>query len=464
MLGETVGNYRVTAKLAEGGMGAVYRADHPLLGKSAAVKVLLPELSQNHEIVQRFFNEARAATAIRHPGIVEIFDFGYLASGMAYITMELLDGEPLSKLLVGRGRLTEQEALLYTRGLASALAAAHAQGIVHRDLKPDNIFIVRDPDMVGGLRPKILDFGIAKIAESQRVGGSSKTRTGAVLGTPTYMSPEQCRGTGDVDARSDLYSIGCILYEMLVGRPPFSSEGIGEVLGMHLYMPPTPPSELGVPISAAAEELIMKLLQKRPEDRLQSATDLARLLGQGSLPSIPSGPSSPTMSSSSGMRTPSPLLTPHGMLTPAPRNTGGALAASAPTTLSAAAGAGATSAGVEPPRRSRAGLFAVLGLAVAGAGIGAVVVLGGGGGKKADAPATGTGAAAAVVVDAGTPPAVVDAAAALVDAAPVVDAAELADAAEAPPDARKRNSNRGDKRNGSSSNGSGSGSSVDRGD
>ncbi|MBK9034080.1 MAG: serine/threonine protein kinase [Myxococcales bacterium] len=165
---------------------------------------------------------------------------------------------------MARGRLTEHEALVYTRGIASALSAAHALGIVHRDLKPDNIFLVRDPDMVGGLRPKILDFGIAKVAEAQRVGGSSKTRTGAVLGTPTYMSPEQCRGTGDIDHRSDLYSVGCILYEMLVGRPPFSSEGIGEVLGMHLYMAPVPPSETGVVVSAAAENLILSLCRRSP--------------------------------------------------------------------------------------------------------------------------------------------------------------------------------------------------------
>jgi serine/threonine protein kinase len=196
-----------------------------MLGKPAAVKVLLPELSNNREIVNRFFNEARAATSVRHPGIVEIFDFGYMPSGLAYIVMELLDGESLSRVLVARGRLSEQEALVYTRGIASALAPAHAQGIVHRDLKPDNIFLVRDPDMLGGLRPKILDFGIAKVTEAQRIGGVSKTRTGAVLGTPTYMSPEQCRGTGEIDARSDLYAVGCILYEMLVGRPPFALRG-----------------------------------------------------------------------------------------------------------------------------------------------------------------------------------------------------------------------------------------------
>ena len=465
VLGEVVGNYRVTAKLAEGGMGAVYRAEHPLLGKTAAVKVLLPELSQNHEIVNRFFNEARAATAIRHPGIVEIFDFGYLQSGMAYITMELLDGEPLSKVLVARGgRLTEQEALLYTRGIASALAAAHAQGIIHRDLKPDNIFLVRDPDMLGGWRPKILDFGIAKVTEAQRIGGVSKTRTGAVLGTPTYMSPEQCRGVGDIDARSDLYSVGCILYEMLVGRPPFNSEGIGELLAMHMYQPPVPPNEAGANISLAAESLILQLLQKQPNDRVQSAADLARLLGQGSVPAL-AGSMSATMAVP-GHPTPAPLLTPHGMLTPAPRNTAGGVAASAPTTLSAAVGAGTTSAGVtEPPRKSRGLVIGGVVAVVAAGGI-AAVMLAGGGGKKSSAASTPPAATidAGVAVDAAAPP--VDAAEVLppIDAAPPVDAAIDAPDKDKSDGGRRHSTKRGDKNNGNGNTGSGSGSSVDRGD
>ncbi|MBL8621155.1 MAG: serine/threonine protein kinase [Myxococcales bacterium] len=444
-------------------MGAVYKAEHPLLGKTAAVKVLLPELSQNHDIVNRFFNEAKAATAIRHPGIVEIFDFGYLPSGMAYITMELLDGEPLSRVLVARGRLTEQEALLYTRGIASALAAAHAQGIIHRDLKPDNIFLVRDPDMLGGLRPKILDFGIAKVTEAQRIGGVSKTRTGAVLGTPTYMSPEQCRGTGEIDARSDLYAVGCILYEMLVGRPPFHSEGIGELLAMHMYMAPQSPTELGLPISTAAEGLIMQLLQKRPDDRVQSAADLARLLGQQSMPGI-AGAGAPTISSS-GMHTPAPLLTPHGMLTPAPRMSGGQVAVTAPTTLSAASGAGTTSAGVaEPPRKSRGLLFGAIGAVVAGGAIAAIVLGGGGGGKGAAEP-SGASTPPPVVVDAGVAPSADAAAAIVVDAAsPPIDAAPPVDAAVDAPVKDKHRKPRGDKNNGNGNQGSGTGSSVDRGD
>lgn len=281
MLGEVIGNFRITAKLAEGGMGAVYRAEHPLLGKTAAVKVLLPEHSNNRKLVNRLFTEARSATAARHPGIVEIYDFGYTKSGAAYIVMELLDGQSLSSVLVARGKLPESEALNYTRGIASALASAHAQGITHRDLKPDNIFLVRDPDMIGGVRPKVLDFGIAKVAQSSWFsGGSHHTRTGAVIGTPTYMSPEQCRGIGKVDHRSDLYSLGCILYEMLVGKPPFYSEGIGELLSMHMYQAPVPPSEANIEVSNATESLVLGLLQKRPRDRVQTAAELVRMLAQ----------------------------------------------------------------------------------------------------------------------------------------------------------------------------------------
>ncbi|HWU87281.1 MAG TPA: serine/threonine-protein kinase [Kofleriaceae bacterium] len=461
MLGEVVGNFRITAKLAEGGMGAVYRAEHPLLGKTAAVKVLLPELSNNRELVNRFFTEARSATAVRHPGIVEIYDFGYLPSGAAYIVMELLDGQSLSLVLVARGRLTEQEALIYTRGIASALAAAHAQGIVHRDLKPDNIFLVRDPDMIGGLRPKILDFGIAKVAEAQRVGGAtSKTRTGAVMGTPTYMSPEQCRGVGEVDHRSDLYSVGCILYEMLVGRPPFSSEGVGELLAMHQFMAPMTPTEAGVVVSQAAELLVLQLLQKRPEDRVQSAADLARLLGHGSLPAI-ANPGAPAVAGVV-MATPPPVLP-----TPAPiRITAGPPAASAPTTLSSAVGAGTTGAGIAaaPGRSSRTFLFAGIGVVLA-AGAGTAILLAGGG-TSASSPA---GAAAVVA----SPPVGAAQVAPPIDATPPADAAPPIDAPiDAPVDAaivaptgpaKRTTTYRGNKSHVQSSQGSGR-PSVDRGD
>jgi eukaryotic-like serine/threonine-protein kinase len=214
--GGVFGQYRVTDVLGEGGMGVVYAAEHMLLGRPAAVKLLLPELSRKQEIVQRFFNEARAATAIRHPGIVEIYDFGWTTDGAGFIVMELLEGETL-RTRRKKGRMPWPAALAVTRQIAGALGAAHAKGIVHRDLKPDNVFLVPDPEVPGGERIKLLDFGIAKLADSP--AGQHKTRTGAVIGTPTYMAPEQCRGV-EVDARPDLYALGCILVRALQPSQP----------------------------------------------------------------------------------------------------------------------------------------------------------------------------------------------------------------------------------------------------
>jgi serine/threonine-protein kinase len=404
VFGETVGSYRIEAKLAEGGMGAVYRASHILLGRPAAVKVLLPELSRNHEIVNRFFNEARAATAIRHPGIVEIYDFGYMESGFAYIAMELLDGEPLSRRLATAGRLDEGTALLYTRGIASALAAAHQRGIVHRDLKPDNIFLVPDPDMPTGIRCKLLDFGIAKVAEAARGGEATKTRTGSVMGTPTYMSPEQCRGAGEVDHRSDLYALGCILYEMVTGRPPFNAEGVGEIIGMHLFMAPTPPSHVAPGVSANVEGLVMSLLQKDASQRIQSAAEIVRLLGSGSIPAGPSPASMPPTMMAPAMRTPVPVPTPAPGTSPQVTTLGGAAAES-------------TAISTPPPKR-KTGLFVAVGLALVGGGIAAAVAAGGG--SKGDTqPAADPTPRAAVTLDAGVVPAVaIDAA-----VAPAADAA-----------------------------------------
>jgi serine/threonine protein kinase len=211
-----LGNYRIVERLGEGGMGVVYIGRHETLGHRAVVKVLRLELSHNADMVQRFFNEAQAATAIRNPGIVQVFDFGTIPDGRAYLVMELLEGETLSARLEKR-QLDYRECCRIGRQVAKVLQAAHARGITHRDLKPDNLYLVRDDEVVGGERVKVLDFGIAKLAgevHASRV----KTRTGAIMGTPIYMSPEQCRGTGAVDARADIYSLGCILFEMTCAR------------------------------------------------------------------------------------------------------------------------------------------------------------------------------------------------------------------------------------------------------
>jgi serine/threonine protein kinase len=402
VIGTTVGSYRITQKISIGGMGTVYKAEHTLIGKHAAVKVLHPELRANREVVDRFFNEAKATTRIKHPGIVEVFDFGYLPSGDGYIVMEFLEGMSLAKRVKTRGQIDEGEAAMILRGVCSALAAAHEKKIVHRDLKPDNIFITPDPDSQLGERPKLLDFGIAKLTDANLAGSGTATKTGAVMGTPTYMSPEQCKGTGNVDHRSDLYSIGCIFYELVCGVPPFESEGAGELIGAHLYKQPDPPSQHVPGISKESEKLMLALLEKQPEKRPQTARELGQLFSKiaqahgwithtnpagmsavrHSAVDVPPVPSkheeetAPTMASD-------PNVTPP----PPPQ----------PTTLSLAASASV----VDMSRKRRRGfLIAGIGAAVAAIGAVAVITMTGGddGNKKpAAAPAPVAAPAAAPV-------------------------------------------------------------------
>ncbi len=277
MLGELVGKYEITGELGKGGMGAVYVASHSIIGRRAAIKLLLPELSRNEAIVQRFFNEAKAATSIRHPGIVEIYDFGYHDDGSAYIVMEHLEGESMADRLKRTGGLAPSDAVYLVRHVASALIAAHDAGIIHRDLKPDNIFIVSDPDVPGGERTKLLDFGIAKLTEDDRAT-ALKTQTGAIMGTPVYMSPEQCRGVANADGRTDLYALGCVLFELLTGRPPFHERALGELFAAHLYEPPPDPRSLRPDVPDGIAAVTLKLLEKDPANRFQSGRALAEKL------------------------------------------------------------------------------------------------------------------------------------------------------------------------------------------
>jgi serine/threonine protein kinase len=336
VIGETLGSYRITRAIGEGGMGSVYLAEHTLIGRQAAIKVLRPELCHRAELVNRFFNEARAAGAVQHPCIVEIFDFGYRPDGSAFIVMELLSGEALGIRLRRVHSLPEAQAASLARQMCSGLAAAHAKGIVHRDIKPDNVFLVPDAFAVSGERVKILDFGIAKLAVEQ-LESSMRTRTGTVLGTPAYMAPEQCRGTGEVDHRADLYSLGCILYAMVCGRPPFVSDGMGELMAKHIYEPVPPPSSLA-PVSPALEHVILRSLAKDPNARHASADELAAALEVASptgahpaaasvamsaqpgqaLPTPVSGPSMTTISVTPGNLTPSPAPSLAPSLAPSP--------------------------------------------------------------------------------------------------------------------------------------------------
>ncbi|HTJ41764.1 MAG TPA: serine/threonine-protein kinase [Kofleriaceae bacterium] len=381
MIGEVLGNYRVLQKIGEGGMGAVYLAEHQLIGRQAALKVLLREMSHRQDLVTRFFNEARAATAVKHPGIVEIYDFGYHHDGSAYIVMEFLEGESLQMRLRRAGTLPEARAAALCRQVAGALGAAHGKGIVHRDLKPDNIFIVRDPDIAEGERTKILDFGIAKLATTELPAGATPmTRTGMVMGTPAYMSPEQCKGAGAVDARADLYALGCILFEMVCGRAPFVAEGAGEVMAQHIYAPVPQPSSLK-PVTPALEQVLLRALAKEPAHRFQSADEMIHAL-QIAVPSgtFPrAGSTDATVMGGVG----APTMPTPAHYTPAPVHV------SAPTTLNAATGATST-ANVAAVKR-RGWIIPMVAVAVVAGG--AIAIVAGTRGSKGAAAGSGSGSA-----------------------------------------------------------------------
>jgi serine/threonine-protein kinase len=378
VVGAVIGNYQLVRKLGKGGMGAVYLGEHQLLGRRAAIKVLLPELSARPDIVKRFFNEARAVTSISDPGIVQVFDFGYHSDGSAFIVMEYLDGEPLDRRLARLGRLPVHETMRLARQLAISLAAAHAQGIVHRDLKPENVFLVPDAEVASGERSKILDFGIAKLSDEHP--GKLKTHTGTLMGTPTYMSPEQCRGLGDVDHRSDIYSLGCVLFHLLTGRPPFEGEAPGDIMAAHIREPAPPPSSRAPEIPPGVDALVLRCLAKAPADRFQSMGELTAAvaamppqLSVGTAEAHPMPmPALPTTVRMPASGTP----VPPGALAP-----GAGRAPPTSTTLGASSGQltaartplPETSVPPAPPER-RIGLWIAGGLIVAAAGIGIAIV------------------------------------------------------------------------------------------
>jgi serine/threonine-protein kinase len=267
---ETIGNYRVVQQLGEGGMGVVCLAQHPVIGRKVAIKLLHPALASHPDVVTRFFNEARAIHAVGHENVVEILDFGETDAGQPYFIMEFLEGEPLSDA-VARGAMDPERVMLIADQMCRALSATHAKGIIHRDLKPQNVQLCGKPD--GGLQVKVLDFGVAKILPSPDGAQSAKTRTGSLMGTPLYMSPEQCRGAGAIDARADIYSLGVMLFEMLVGRPPFVAEGLGELFTMHMFDPPPSLADLAPHVPRHMAAAIGKALAKEPADRFQSMDD-----------------------------------------------------------------------------------------------------------------------------------------------------------------------------------------------
>jgi serine/threonine-protein kinase len=268
--GQLFGNYRVVRLIGEGGFGEVYLVENELIQRRAAVKVLHPALAQDAELVRRFLNEARAASAICHPNIVEVLDAGGTPDGAPYILMEFLEGVSLQKRLADRGPVPLPRVLDIADQAGSALVAAHAAGIVHRDLKPENLFLVPDAHAPNGERVKVLDFGIAKICLSSGSGGTVRTRTGMIIGSPAYMSPEQCKDSADVDVRSDVYSFATILYEMLSGRTPHVAATGTELLFLHLTKTPPPLRELAPQVPANVDAVIMRGLAREREERFDS--------------------------------------------------------------------------------------------------------------------------------------------------------------------------------------------------
>jgi eukaryotic-like serine/threonine-protein kinase len=277
MLGERFGSFKAVAKLGEGAMGEVFLAQHQRIDRRAAIKVLLPEGTLNAEMVRRFFVEARATSLIQHPGIVQIYDCDVHRNGRAYIVMEYLEGETLAKRLERFGVLPWNSACRITRLVAGAISAAHEKKIIHRDLKPGNVFLLRDTDWPQPAEVKVLDFGVAKLLQGDGAGGPATT-AGRILGTPEYMSPEHCTGASRVDHRGDVYSLGCMLFEMIVGAPPFTSDHVREVLASHKFRRPPSLAALTVDTPPWLDGLVTRMLAKDPDERPQAMAEVAEVL------------------------------------------------------------------------------------------------------------------------------------------------------------------------------------------
>lgn len=274
-VGDSVGNYTITEKLGEGGMGTVFLAEHPVIGSKVALKAIHPEFAQNAEVFARFVNEAKAVNQIGHDHIIDITDFGIARTGDCYFMMEYLEGETLSGALKRSSRLPPDRALNIAAQIANALNAAHDHGVLHRDLKPENIFlIVRDgvQDFV-----KVLDFGLAKLTHGDELG-MYPSRAETVMGTPYYMSPEQCEGRPDIDHRSDVYALGVILFEMLTGKVPFGGDAYGKILVKHISVQPPAARSIVPDLSPALDTILFRALAKSPGDRFQSMSDFRKAL------------------------------------------------------------------------------------------------------------------------------------------------------------------------------------------
>ena len=312
LIGQQIGNYRITRELGRGGMGVVYEAIHGAIGYRAAVKVLGAKIATDpkHKVyVSRFLDEARAVNLIQHPGVVRIFDLGETADGTLFILMEFLEGQTLHARLLaareGRGaRLSLLQSMRVIRQIAQAMAAAHDKSILHRDLKPDNVVLIPDEEVAGKERVKILDFGLARFLDSPE----RRTTAGVALGTPTYMSPEQCMGD-ELDGKSDVYTLGVILYELIADQVPFPGEEMGRVMRQHVDQQPRQVRELNPQISVEVAGLVHAMLEKRREQRpdmrqvakrveeLESSGKLGPSAVAGGTPAARGAPDAPTVAS-----------------------------------------------------------------------------------------------------------------------------------------------------------------------
>ena len=318
-VGHMVGNYNVTSKLGEGGMGMVYLAEHPVIGSKVALKAIHPRFAQNVEVVSRFVNEAKLVNQIGHDHIVDITDFGHTPEGDFYFVMEYLHGQTLAAVIREVGPFAPGRAVAIAVQLADALQASHEHGVVHRDLKPENIFLVeRDSaqDFV-----KVLDFGLAKLTNRDQGPVGHQTHAGWLMGTPFYMSPEQCEGRSEIDGRADIYALGVILFEMLTGFVPFGGRGFGEIILKHMATPPPTVLSIVPELPPALDAIVARALSKEPSRRFQSMADFrAALLAPDAYAASPAASDGRSHSKRRG-------------LTPQPRSPSGQTLASAETKL-----------------------------------------------------------------------------------------------------------------------------------